>query len=98
MRFACSIEGWRANSLHETHASPALAADSSGVGRRPDGGPDEVTKWNELANQLALNSGLADQHPLFQTRMLAMTHAAMHDAVICNLGESEGTAAFRALQ
>src|SRR6266700_2845049 len=42
---------------------------------------DEVTKWSELANQLALNSGLADLHPLFQTRMLAMTHAAMHDAV-----------------
>jgi hypothetical protein len=42
---------------------------------------DEVTKWSELANQLALNSGLSDLNPLFQTRILAMTHAAMHDAV-----------------
>src|SRR5882724_1243459 len=42
---------------------------------------DEVTKWSELANQLALDSGLADLNPLFQTRMLAMTHAAMHDAL-----------------
>jgi PAP2 superfamily len=42
---------------------------------------DEVTRWSELTNQLALNSGLADQNPLFQSRILAMTHAAMHDAV-----------------
>lgn len=42
---------------------------------------DEVTKWSELVNQLALNSALADLNPLFQTRMLAMTHAAMHDAL-----------------
>ena len=42
---------------------------------------DEVTKWNELANQLALQSGLANQHPLFQTRMLAMAQAAVHDAI-----------------
>ena len=42
---------------------------------------DEVTKWSELASQIALNSGLADSNPLFQTRILAMTHAAVHDAV-----------------
>ncbi len=42
---------------------------------------DEVTNWSELANQLALNSDLANRNPLFQTRMLAMAHAAMHDAV-----------------
>src|SRR5213592_4283374 len=37
---------------------------------------DEVTKWSELANRLAF-----DLNPLFQARMLAMTHVAMHDAV-----------------
>ena len=37
---------------------------------------DEVTKWSELANRLGF-----DLNPLFQARMLAMTHAAMHDAV-----------------
>jgi hypothetical protein len=39
---------------------------------------DEVIRWSELANRLALNSGL---NPLHQTRMQAMMHAAMHDAV-----------------
>jgi hypothetical protein len=39
---------------------------------------DEVTKWSELSNRLALTSGL---NPLFQTRMQAMLHAAIHDAV-----------------
>jgi hypothetical protein len=30
---------------------------------------------------MALNTGLADNNPLFQSRILAMMHTAMHDAV-----------------
>jgi PAP2 superfamily len=37
---------------------------------------DELTKWNELATRLGF-----DLNPLFQSRILAMTHTAMHDAV-----------------
>jgi hypothetical protein len=37
---------------------------------------DEVTKWSEVANRLAF-----DLNPLYQSRILAMTHTAMHDAV-----------------
>src|SRR5882724_10504803 len=37
---------------------------------------DEVTKWNELATRLGF-----DLNPLFQSRILAMTHTAMKDAV-----------------
>jgi len=42
---------------------------------------DEVTKWSELASRLTLSSDLANLNPIFHSRMLAMTHAAMHDAV-----------------
>ena len=42
---------------------------------------DEVTKWNELVNQLALSSSLADLNPNLQSRMMAMAHTAMHDAL-----------------
>jgi hypothetical protein len=42
---------------------------------------DEVTKWNELANQLALQSDLANRNPHFHGRMLGMAHAAVHDAL-----------------
>lgn len=41
---------------------------------------DEVTKWNETAGKLALDSGLVN-HPLFESRLYAMTHAAIHDAL-----------------
>src|SRR6266576_2556261 len=37
---------------------------------------DEVTKWSELATRLGF-----DLNPLYQSRILAMTHTAMHDAV-----------------
>ena len=40
---------------------------------------DEVTKWNETASQAAFDSGLADT--LFHTRVNAMNHAAIHDAL-----------------
>jgi len=42
---------------------------------------DEITKWSETANRLCSSSGMADGHPLLQTRILAMAHIAMHDAV-----------------
>ncbi len=42
---------------------------------------DEVTKWSDTANRLCSSSGMADGHPLLQTRILAMAHIAMHDAV-----------------
>src|SRR4051794_32869389 len=42
---------------------------------------DEVTKWSEVANRLCLNSGMADGHPLLQTRILAMANAAIHNAI-----------------
>lgn len=50
------------------------------AGARP-AAADEVTRWSELASQMALNTGLADNNPLFQSRILAMMHTAMHDAV-----------------
>ena len=41
---------------------------------------DEVTKWNETATQMAFESGLSG-NPLFESRVYAMTHAAIHDAL-----------------
>lgn len=41
---------------------------------------DEVTKWNEIAGRAAFASGLHD-NPLFTSRVYAMTHAAVHDAL-----------------
>jgi len=44
-------------------------------GARP-AAADEVTKWNEIA----IDSGVA-ANPLFHLRIVAMTHAAVHDAL-----------------
>ena len=41
---------------------------------------DEVTKWNELSAKAALDSGLAF-NPIFHSRVEAMSHSAMHDAL-----------------
>ncbi len=41
---------------------------------------DEVTKWNETATRIANESGLAG-NPLFESRVYAMMHAAIHDAL-----------------
>jgi hypothetical protein len=41
---------------------------------------DEVTKWNETATLAASNSGLSGNPP-FESRVYAMTHAAVHDAL-----------------
>src|SRR4030095_11799209 len=41
---------------------------------------DEVTKWNETTSQAAFDSGLAGNPP-FHSRVNAMTHAAIHDAL-----------------
>jgi hypothetical protein len=41
---------------------------------------DEVTKWNATAGNAAFTSGLSG-NPLFESRVYAMTHAAIHDAL-----------------
>lgn len=41
---------------------------------------DEVTKWNETATRLANESGLSG-NPLFESRVYALMHAAIHDAL-----------------
>ena len=41
---------------------------------------DEVTRWNELSAKAALDSGLAG-NPIFHSRVEAMSHTAMHDAL-----------------
>lgn len=41
---------------------------------------DEVTKWNRIAGKAAFDSGLTG-NPLFEARVYAMTHAAIHDAL-----------------
>ncbi|NOT63444.1 MAG: vanadium-dependent haloperoxidase [Acidobacteria bacterium] len=50
------------------------------LGAAPRVAADEVTQWNETAGKLALDSGLVN-HPLFESRLYAMTHAAIHDAL-----------------
>jgi hypothetical protein len=43
---------------------------------------DEVTKWNETAGKVAVDSGLSPNGiPLFEARIYAMMHAAIHDAL-----------------
>src|SRR6187399_2901433 len=44
---------------------------------------NEVTRWNEIAGQAAFVSGLAGSpgNPLFESRVYAITHAAIHDAL-----------------
>jgi hypothetical protein len=47
-------------------------------------GADEVTTWNETAGQVAFDSGLSSTftgNPVFESRIYAMTHAAIHDAL-----------------
>ena len=41
---------------------------------------DEVTKWNEIAGKASFTSGLSG-NPLFESRVYALTHAAIHDAL-----------------
>jgi PAP2 superfamily len=42
---------------------------------------DEVTKWNETATRVAFESGLSSGNPTFESRLYAITHAAIHDAL-----------------
>jgi hypothetical protein len=53
---------------------------SLGVEGARQAAADEVTKWNETASQAAFDSGLAGNPP-FHSRVNAMTHAAIHDAL-----------------
>ncbi len=41
---------------------------------------DEVMKWNEVATKAASNSGLSG-NPIFESRVYAITFAAVHDAL-----------------
>jgi hypothetical protein len=41
---------------------------------------DEVTRWNEVATKAALDSGLSG-NPVFESRVYALTFAAVHNAV-----------------
>ena len=41
---------------------------------------DEVARWNEITSRASLASGLFD-HPLFDSRVFAMTHLAVHDSL-----------------
>src|SRR6266852_3048864 len=41
---------------------------------------DEVTKWNATAGNASFTSGLF-ANPLFESRVYAITHAAIHDAL-----------------
>ena len=50
------------------------------LGSTPLLAADEVTKWNETATRIANESGLSG-NPLFESRVYAMTHAAIHDAL-----------------
>ena len=50
------------------------------LGNAPPVVADEVTKWNETAGKRAFESGLSN-NPLFESRVYAMTHAAIHDAL-----------------
>jgi hypothetical protein len=42
---------------------------------------DEVTKWNEIAGKASFASGLAAVNPIFESRIYAMAHAAVYDAL-----------------
>ena len=44
---------------------------------------DEVSKWNEVATKASLDSGLCGPAgiPLFESRVYALTFAAVHDAL-----------------
>jgi hypothetical protein len=44
---------------------------------------DEVTRWNEIATRASFQSGLGlvSGNPLFESRVYAMMHAAIHDAL-----------------
>jgi hypothetical protein len=44
------------------------------------GTADEVGKWNQIAGEASFASGLSN-NPLFESRVYAMTHAAVHDAL-----------------
>jgi hypothetical protein len=50
------------------------------LGNAQQASADEVIKWNETATRLANESGLSG-NPLFESRMYAMTQAAIHDAL-----------------
>ena len=52
----------------------------SGLTFRSVAAADEVTKWNQIEATASVNSGLVD-NPLFDSRVIAIMHAAIHDAL-----------------
>jgi hypothetical protein len=42
---------------------------------------DEVTKWNETAGKAAFESGLSNSNGVLESRIYAIAHAAIHDAL-----------------
>lgn len=55
---------------------------------------DEVTKWNETAGKAAFDSGLSVNLPVLESRVYALTHAAIHDALNAIERRSEPYALF----
>ena len=53
------------------------------LGESRQAAADEVTKWNETATRVAFDTGLSAPlgNPIFDSRVNAMTHAAIHDAL-----------------
>jgi hypothetical protein len=46
----------------------------------PSAAADEVTNWNDIAGRASVSSGMVN-NPLFDSRVYALTHVAIHDAL-----------------
>ena len=63
-------------------AVAASAAQDTAGDRRPVSGADAVTAWNANAGKAAIAACIAPvDNPLHESRMYAMTHIAVHDAL-----------------
>jgi hypothetical protein len=63
-------------------ACVVLAGALGHAGAAQAAGPDAVTTWNENAGDAALAACIAPfSNPLHESRMYAMTHVAIHDAL-----------------
>ena len=64
-------------------AAPAATAEGRSHGGHSRGpGPDAVLAWNAIAGQAALDACLAPtNNPLHESRLYAVTHIAVHDAL-----------------
>ena len=55
--------------------------ESSRAASQVDDAVDPVLAWNENAGKAATAAGLPQSNPLHESRMYAMTHVAIHDAL-----------------